>query len=814
MGDDPAGRVTSIAENAGGAGPYTTRYGYNQDDLPTTLSLPGGVSEQARYDADSNLTGLAVSGPALGTVTTTLGTAYGYAYNGQGLETSETTISGTDTVTHDPATGRVTADCGPQVIATTPDHCYHWTYDANGNITTGNGDDGAVITSAFSPAAPNELQRIAGPAGAAPIYYGYDANGDTTSITNTIAVTNPSSGDASDTHIAYDAQARPVRISKLDSGKRDTITLGYNAQGRRARYTVVVSGTVTVDERFSYRGGALGAAVVTTATLNADGSIKATGGYTDRYIYGPQGEPLAFVRTANGTTTRYFYVLDGHGSVVAATDASGTVVDRYNYDLWGEPIGKDYQTVQQQVRYAGYWWDGEVQWYWLDGRHYDPELQRFLQPDPTDLDGVRTYVYANDDPVDLEEAGGAFPVPHWLRRAVTFVDSAAHVTFKIAAAAWNAVAGDDIHVIYCTSDPLPVKALAAVDLAITVVPGADATKLLEVGAKTAVKAGAERGAFDLVRWIVAKTGRKLTLSDDVLRDAFRARKQGGGSALRRAEDAAAGCIRRCFAAGTLVTTAPGATAIERLHAGDTVLAEDPTTGQVEGEPVTAVLRDPVKALLAVDLSDGSAITTTADHPFWVDQGMQLAGPGWYEAGHLRPGDELRTATGAHVMVVGLRRDVGTAVVYTLTVAKDHTFFVGSARVLVHNCNVSAEDIVKAVDSLESEYTDIANAACEQCAIRLRQLLLSHDAGAKILGLTTTHGGATLQLAPDLQARLGSRRWIYHEAVELSDGRVVDAVLGKLNLHSAIFKDADEWLHYVLKEPLDPTFEHLERFMPK
>jgi hypothetical protein len=36
------------------------------------------------------------------------------------------------------------------------------------------------------------------------------------------------------------------------------------------------------------------------------------------------------------------------------------------------------------------------------------------------------------------------------------------------------------------------------------------------------------------------------------------------------------------------------------------------------------------------------------------------------------------------VVTGLRYNVGHAAVYTLTVAHDHTFFVGTARVLVHN----------------------------------------------------------------------------------------------------------------------------------
>ncbi len=229
--------------------------------------------------------------------------------------------------------------------------------------------------------------------------------------------------------------------------------------------------------------------------------------------------------------------------------------------------------------------------------------------------------------------------------------------------------------------------------------GADAAKLLEVGAKGAAKAGGEQAAFALVRWIAGKTDGKVAadLSDDVLRDAFRARKTGGSSALRDAERAA---CEACFPAGTHVATPQGGQAIESLHAGDLVQAENPATGKVEAEAVQAVIQDPVSPLVAVDLSDGSAITVTADHPFWVDAGAQLAGAGWFAAGSLQAGDELRTVAGVPVMVVGLRRNVGHAVVYTLTVAKDHTFFVGSARVLVHNaeCNL-VRSLVKKVPPL-------------------------------------------------------------------------------------------------------------------
>jgi len=71
-----------------------------------------------------------------------------------------------------------------------------------------------------------------------------------------------------------------------------------------------------------------------------------------------------------------------------------------------------------------------------------------------------------------------------------------------------------------------------------------------------------------------------------------------------------------------------------------------------------------------------------------------------EAGRLRVGDRLREADGAEAVVAGLRRNVGRAVVYTLTVARDHTFFVGSARVLVHNatCSYIKQEIQAALNA--------------------------------------------------------------------------------------------------------------------
>jgi len=145
----------------------------------------------------------------------------------------------------------------------------------------------------------------------------------------------------------------------------------------------------------------------------------------------------------------------------------------------------------------------------------------------------------------------------------------------------------------------------------------------------------------------------------------------------------AGC-GHCFPAGTRVATRKGGVSIEKLHVGDTVLAEDPKTGTVESERVLRVIHRPVSPLIALDQGDGSTFKVQPSHPFWVDHGRGLRGAGWLDAGHVQPGDRLRTVSGTDIVVVRVRRNAGRAVVYTLTVAHDHTFFVDTARVLVHN----------------------------------------------------------------------------------------------------------------------------------
>jgi len=411
---DAAGRVTALAENANGAGPYTTAYSYNANDLPQTLAYPNGVTMALGYDANSQLTTLSATGPAQTPTTTTLASGYAYGYNAAGWITSATTLSGTDVITHD-ASGRLTDECGPQV--TTPNKCAHWTYDANGNLLTATDDTGSTDVYTYSVTQINA--QVAGGSSTSPptatIRLAYDGHGDTTSISNPVSLTPNDPGYqkyALAESFVYDAQQRPITVTRLVADKVNgqtlvtplTATMQYNADGLRSDYYLTPdprTGKQPVDTRFAYRDGQLASATVTGIT----GTLL----YKNTFLYGPGGEPLELIRTnPDGTTSRYWYVLDGLGSVVALTDQSGKVVNRYAYDSWGEETSNDAvsETVPQQLRYAGYYYDEKLTWYWVMKRYYDPEAMRWLQPDPSDHDGIRTYTYVDNDPVDATDPTG------------------------------------------------------------------------------------------------------------------------------------------------------------------------------------------------------------------------------------------------------------------------------------------------------------------------------------------------------------------------------------------------------------------------
>jgi RHS repeat-associated protein len=136
----------------------------------------------------------------------------------------------------------------------------------------------------------------------------------------------------------------------------------------------------------------------------------------------------------------------------------------------------------------------------------------------------------------------------------------------------------------------------------------------------------------------------------------------------------------CFVAGTQVLMADGTSrAIEDVKVGDKVTSRDVTTGHEETHTVVRTFRHEHIPLFDVTVA-GKKITTTAEHPFFVE------GKGWTPVKDLTSGDPLVEPDGATVAIDAVTATGRTATVYNFEVENTHDYYihVGTHWVLVHN----------------------------------------------------------------------------------------------------------------------------------
>ena len=156
---------------------------------------------------------------------------------------------------------------------------------------------------------------------------------------------------------------------------------------------------------------------------------------------------------------------------------------------------------------------------------------------------------------------------------------------------------------------------------------------------------------------------------------------GWGAAFGAAAGAARGTGRQCFAAGTQVATESGPKAIEDVAVGDRVLSRG-EEGDVSYERVTRLFVHGDAEEVALTFTDvhgtGASIITTPDHPFRVESGK------WVTAGRLDIGDNVVTAEGGLATLSAALSLEKRGTVYNFEVERTHTYFVGDAKLWVHN----------------------------------------------------------------------------------------------------------------------------------
>ena len=307
--------------------------------------------------------------------------------------------------TYDAITGRLAALAHGPSLARFVDFAYG--YDGVGNITAVNDNLDAAQDRTFTY---DTLRRLtAGGTATAPETYGYDIEGNRTSSHLSAAHTvNDVNRLTQDDTYDYTYDLNGNLASKTDRATSDLTTYDYDALDRLVRITFPNLTTAT------YRYGALGRRIE-----------KDVGGTVTKYVYDGtdivleyDGTDTLLARFSHGDGTdqplaqerggaSYFYHADHQGSVVALTDAVGTVVNDYAYDAYGR-IVSSVEGIANPYTYTGRELDAESGLYYYRARYYDADTGRFISEDPIGFAGgdANLYAYVFNNPVNLVDPLG------------------------------------------------------------------------------------------------------------------------------------------------------------------------------------------------------------------------------------------------------------------------------------------------------------------------------------------------------------------------------------------------------------------------
>ena len=352
--------------------------GYTKGDAGriTKRTYPNGLESVYTYDADNRVTQIALRQSA---TPANVIQSFAYGYDAVGNRLWVKYKDGTGDVYKYDATYQVV---GVKYGVSNPQAGYDaalpstltlmrtvtYAYDAVGNRTSVT-DDGNSSTYTI-----NNLDQYTAVSGT---NYTYSARGDLT-------------GDGTWTY-GYDYEGHLVSASKTG----ETVTYKYDPLGRRIEKDIngvaaakyVYSGKNLIEER------------------NGTGSAV-----TASYVYSNRiDRPVQVIKGGN----TYFFQQDALGNVTSLTNITGSIVEQYSYDVYGNPTIKDgsgtiLTTPMTPFLFTGREFDSETKLYHYRTRAYSPTLGRFLQPDSINFSGrdVNLYRYLANNPVNAVDPNG------------------------------------------------------------------------------------------------------------------------------------------------------------------------------------------------------------------------------------------------------------------------------------------------------------------------------------------------------------------------------------------------------------------------
>ena len=236
--------------------------------------------------------------------------------------------------------------------------------------------------------------------------------------------------------VIYDASGNPTsymgatlawnkgRLLTQYSNENKLISMQYDADGiRRSRLT---EAREELGIRFE----------LTDFLYDSQGRLRTESDsiYTRHYLYSNDGI-IGFEEDGEN----YLYRKNLFGDITAIYHGS-TKVAEYVYDAWGNctiTYDPDGIGARNPFRYRGYYWDNDIQMYYLMTRYYDPKTGRFINADsikylePKILNGLNLYSYCNNNPIMNVDPSGHEPIS---------IDDITNFVSLLAVATWLVVA--------------------------------------------------------------------------------------------------------------------------------------------------------------------------------------------------------------------------------------------------------------------------------------------------------------------------------------------------------------------------------------
>jgi RHS repeat-associated protein len=135
-----------------------------------------------------------------------------------------------------------------------------------------------------------------------------------------------------------------------------------------------------------------------------------------QYIHGARVDEIVKQITPGNGSERFFHY-DARTHCTLQTDAGGGIVEQYSYGAFGQPhyydgAGNDigYSPWGNRFLFTGREWLSDLKLYDYRNRLYQPELGRFLQPDPKEFSAgdYNLYRYCHNDPVNHSDPTGLY----------------------------------------------------------------------------------------------------------------------------------------------------------------------------------------------------------------------------------------------------------------------------------------------------------------------------------------------------------------------------------------------------------------------